>query len=132
MKNREQDPEAPPVRRWRVLLVLGLLAGLLGMHALAPGGSVHEHAAPRHMAAAEVSAHDDCAGDGGDCGGRHLHHADATCAAAAVSNAPVLPALVPDPVAAPVRADAACSSAAEAPDSARAPPSLAELQLLRI
>ncbi|WP_314220675.1 DUF6153 family protein [Streptomyces zaehneri] len=143
MRSREQQHQArPPVWRWRALLVLGLLAGLLGMHALSPGGTVHPHAVPRHMAAVSVSAvsvsavsvsaHEHCAGDGGDCGGGHLHHADPTCLAAAVSGAPALPALVPDPVTVPVSADAVRSYAAEAPDSARAPPSLAELQLLRI
>ncbi|MEV5901936.1 DUF6153 family protein [Streptomyces sp. NBC_00015] len=138
MRSREQQhPARPPVWRWRALLVLGLLAGLLAMHALSPGGTVHEHAVPRHSAAVSVSAvsvsaHEDCAGDGGDCGGGHLHHADPTCQAAAVSGAPALPALVPDPVTVPVRADAVRSYAAEDPDGARAPPSLAELQLLRI
>ncbi|MFF3333399.1 DUF6153 family protein [Streptomyces sp. NPDC002888] len=132
MKSPEQHLVRPPVRRWRALLVLGLLAGLLAMHALAPGGSGHEHAGPQHMTAVAVSAHDDCAGHGGDCGGGHLHHADPTCVAAAVSGAPALPALVADPVAVPIHADTVCSYAAEAPDSARAPPSLAELQLLRI
>ncbi|MFI1927702.1 DUF6153 family protein [Streptomyces sp. NPDC020377] len=148
MRSREQQhPARPPVWRWRALLVLGLLAGLLAMHALSPGGTVHEHAVPQHTAAVSVnavsvgavsvnapsvSAHEDCAGDGADCGGGHLHHADATCQAAAVSGAPALPVLVPDPVPVPVRTDAVCSYAAEAPDGARAPPSLAELQLLRI
>ncbi|OQR61581.1 hypothetical protein B6E66_23895 [Streptomyces maremycinicus] len=133
MKSRERHhPARPPVRRWRALLVLGLLAGLLGMHALAPGGAVHEDGGPRHMTAASAGAHHDCAGHGGDCDGGHLHHADPTCVAAAVSGAPDLPALVPDPVAVPLSADAIGSHAAGAPDSARAPPSLAELQLLRI
>ncbi|MEU9283821.1 DUF6153 family protein [Streptomyces sp. NPDC048275] len=132
MKSPEQHLARPPVRRWRELLVLGLLAGLLAMHALAPGGIVHEQAGPQHMTAVSVSAHDDCAGDGGACGGGHPHHADPTCVAAAVSGAPTLPALVPDPVPVPVRADTVCPYAAEASDSARAPPSLAELQLLRI
>ncbi|MER5198557.1 DUF6153 family protein [Streptomyces sp. NPDC002755] len=136
MKSREQQHlSRPPVRRWRALLVLGLLAGLLAMHALAPGGTVHEHAGPRHLTAVSASAPDDCAGDeggDGDCGGGHLHHADPTCVAAAVSGAPALPALVPDPVTVPVRADAVRPYAVGSPDSARAPPSLAELQLLRI
>lgn len=130
MKSPEQHPERPPVRRWRALLVLGLLAGLLAMHALAPGGAVHEYTGPQHMAAAVDSA-DDCHGDG-DCGGGHLQHADATCMAAAVSGGPAMPALVPDPVAVPPHADTMCPYAAAAPDGARAPPSLAELQLLRI
>ncbi|MGW0944008.1 DUF6153 family protein [Streptomyces sp. NPDC002623] len=153
MKALERHLASTPVRRWRVLLVLGVLAGLLAMHALSPVGAVHEHAgsqppsqaqspsqlqsqSAQHMEAASgavsVSASDDCAGEGGHCGGGHLQHADPTCAAAAVSGAPALPALVPDPVAVPVRADAARSYGAEAPDCARAPPSLAELQLLRI
>ncbi|MFI7500174.1 DUF6153 family protein [Streptomyces sp. NPDC049687] len=138
MNSPEQRPAPSPPRRWRALFVLGLLAGLLAMHALAPGGAAPEHAGARHMPAVEVgahvevSAHEDCGGGGGDCGGGHLHHADPTCVAAAVSGAPALPALLPDPVAVPDPADAVRSYPAEAPDSARAPPSLAELQLLRI
>ncbi|MEH0577929.1 MULTISPECIES: DUF6153 family protein [Streptomyces] len=128
----QQHLAPAPVRRLRMLLVLGLLAGLLGMHALAPVGAVHEHAGPQHMKVAAASAHEGCPGDNGNCGGGHLHHADPTCVAAAVSGAPALPAVVPDPVAVPVRADAVRSCARTAPDGARAPPSLAELQLLRI
>ncbi|WP_329218231.1 DUF6153 family protein [Streptomyces sp. NBC_01485] len=144
MNGPEQQRLAPPpVRRWRALLVLGLLAGLLGMHALAPAGAVHEHAGPRHMrtvaadaaavSAVAVSVDEDCPGGDGHCGGGgHLQHADPTCVAASVSGAPAQPALVPDPVAVPVRADAVRPYAVVAPDGARAPPSLAELQLLRI
>ncbi|MGW2045080.1 DUF6153 family protein [Streptomyces sp. NPDC001858] len=137
MKAFERHLASTPVRRWRVLLVLGVLAGLLAMHALSPVGTVHEHAgshtpSAQHTEAASVSASDDCAGEGGDCGGGRLHHADPTCVAAKVGAAPALPAPVPDPVAVPGRADALRSYCAEAPDGARAPPSLAELQLLRI
>ncbi|MFI6034174.1 DUF6153 family protein [Streptomyces sp. NPDC051315] len=128
----EQRTAEPPARRWRALLVLGLLAGLLGMHGLAPGGALADHSHARPMTVtATVVAHDDCSGHG-DCGGSPLHHADPTCASAGVSGGPALPALVPDPVAALVRADAVRPYAAVAPDGARAPPSLAELQLLRI
>ncbi|MGW1749276.1 DUF6153 family protein [Streptomyces sp. NPDC002092] len=109
--------------------MLGLLAGLLAMHGLAPGGALHEHPAPRHVTAA-VALHGDCAGD--DCGGGHAQHADRTCASGALSGGPTLPALVADPVAAPALSDAPCPYAGTAPDGARAPPSLAELQLLRI
>jgi Family of unknown function (DUF6153) len=131
---RAQRRDAPPPSvRWRALLVLGLLAGLLAMHALAPGGAVPAHAAAhsaaRHMTAA-VTGHDGCAGD--DCGGGHVRHADRTCASAALSGGPTLPALVADPMAAPVSAEVPCPYAGTAPDGARAPPSLAELQLLRI
>ncbi|MEU9154942.1 DUF6153 family protein [Streptomyces sp. NPDC048417] len=132
MPSPQQHPPLPPAGRWLALLVLGLLAGLLGMHALAPGGALHahEHLEPQHMTAV-VSAPHDCSGDG-DCGGGHLQHADSTCASGTVNGGPALPALVPDPVAVPVRADTVCSYAGAAPDGARAPPSLAELQLLRI
>ncbi|MEU6198734.1 DUF6153 family protein [Streptomyces sp. NPDC047061] len=130
----EQPDPRPPYRRWRALLVLGLLAGLLGMHALAPGAlgmhGGHEQAVSR--AAVTVSAYDGCSDDDGHCGDHHVHHADATCASGAVSGGPGLPALVPDPV--PVLA-AACPLPAgpvTAPEGARAPPDLAELQLLRI
>ncbi|MET7457545.1 DUF6153 family protein [Streptomyces sp. NPDC005574] len=140
MTSPQQDSARPPAGRWRALLVLGLLAGLLAMHALAPGGTVHEHAGTGNMTAAvpgptasalSLTSADGCHGDG-DCGGGHLHHADSTCVSGAVGGGPLLPALVPDPVAAPARADALRSCAATAPDGARAPPSLAELQLLRI
>ncbi|WP_326583097.1 DUF6153 family protein [Streptomyces sp. NBC_00487] len=134
MTARAQRHSAPPpLGRWRALLVLGLLAGLFGMHALAPGGVHHEHAEPRHgMAAAvavAVDAHDGCPGG---CGTDHAQHADPTCASGAVSGGPTLPGLVPDPVPAPVSADDVCAYVLSPPDGARAPPSLAELQLLRI
>ncbi|MEU2421455.1 DUF6153 family protein [Streptomyces sp. NPDC007851] len=129
----EQPAPRPPHRRWRALLVLGLLTGLLGMHALAPGGLVgghggHERAVP--AATGMVMAYDGCADDG-HCGG-HAHHADATCASGALSGGPALPAPAPDPVHVPVPARTALSRQATAPDDARAPPDLAELQLLRI
>ncbi|MFI5688664.1 DUF6153 family protein [Streptomyces sp. NPDC051636] len=130
MTSPQQLLARPPVWRWRGLLVLGLLAGLLAMHALAPGGAAPEHAGTRHMTAA-VGVHDGCPGDG-DCGDGHVKHADPTCMAAAVSGAPALPGLVADRVAVPVQGGAPCPYAASAPDGARAPPSLAELQLLRI
>ncbi|MER6125271.1 DUF6153 family protein [Streptomyces sp. NPDC001795] len=135
MNSREQHvPRPAPVRRWRALLVLGLLAGLLGMHALAPGGLAPGHTHTRSGAAAMAAAA--MAADGlcsdGHCGGSHVRHADSTCVSGAVSGGPHLPALTPDPAAAPAHADAMCSYAATAPDGARAPPSLAELQLLRI
>ncbi|MER5755093.1 DUF6153 family protein [Streptomyces sp. NPDC002088] len=131
----EQHVPRPPVRWWRAVCLLGLLAGLLGMHGLAPGGAMagHPHDRPMTAAAAPAAVHDGCSGEGGGhCGGGHVTHADATCASGAVSGGPALPALVPDPVAVPVRADAVCSYAAADPGGARAPPSLAELQLLRI
>ncbi|MFF4490705.1 DUF6153 family protein [Streptomyces sp. NPDC001544] len=132
MTTPEQHSERPPVRWSRMLLVLGVLAGLMAMHALAPGGGLHDNRAHGGMphVTAVAGAHDGCAGD--DCGGGHLQHADPTCKAAAVSGGPALPALAPDPAPVPVHAEAARSCGAPTPDGARAPPSLAELQLLRI
>ncbi|MFG3214373.1 DUF6153 family protein [Streptomyces tendae] len=167
----EQHVPGPPVR-WRLAVcVLGLLAGLFGMHGLAPAGGLPEHsagrphasAAPAASAAADAhatepppvppmppapmvavadaahtgealagEAHAGCPQGDGSCGGGHLRHADAMCASGAVSDGPVLPAPVPDPVPV-VGCDATVRvHAARAPDGARAPPSLAELQLLRI
>ncbi|WP_150135674.1 DUF6153 family protein [Streptomyces hyaluromycini] len=135
MRPTEQPTPRPPYRRWRALLVLGLLTGLLGMHALAPGGVMGMHGGHERAvspAAVMATAYDGCSGDDGHCGDHHAHHADATCASGAVSGGPALPALVPDPV--PVLATACPVPAGPvtAPDGARAPPDLAELQLLRI
>jgi hypothetical protein len=128
MTRSEQSPARPPL--WRALLLLGLLVGVLGMHALAPGGGTGGHeggSAHRATAAAVV---DTVCHDG--CGSGHLHHADATCASGAVSGGPALPALLPDPSGSPSgTADLSCRTAA-AREGGRAPPSLAELQLLRI
>ncbi len=174
----------PPTRWWRAVSVLALLAGLLAMHGLAPGGGLpgpsgphagnhtHHHARPAashaqaqarpaahaqarsaaphalsgatyartsgqdgsgpaaDVARAHARAHA-CADDGHD-GGGHPRHADATCASGAVAGGPALPAPVPGPVAAVADAEAVRTGPAEAPDGARSPPSLAELQLLRI
>ncbi|MEU5390221.1 DUF6153 family protein [Streptomyces tibetensis] len=117
-----------------MLLVLGLLAGLLGMHALSPGGSVvaggsHHSSASAHagmtMGSDEYVCH-------GASGGGHAEHADALCASGAVSTGPTLPALVPDFFSTPSSADATHGFLAITPDGGRAPPTLAELQLLRI
>ncbi|MFD8234647.1 DUF6153 family protein [Streptomyces sp. NPDC059696] len=122
------------LRPWHVLGVLGLLAGLLGMHGLAPGGGLPGAAHGRHMDALTVDAltvrtqsvpYAHCA-DG------HVQHADATCASGAVSGGPVLPPLAPDPVPAAVRESAVRAYAVVDTEAARAPPSLSELQLLRI
>ncbi|MEW2286846.1 DUF6153 family protein [Streptomyces sp. NPDC047841] len=126
----------PPQRRHRGLLVLALLAGLLGMHALAPGGGMAHAGHPGHAragyGAVAVSAPDDCPDAAGHCGGERLHHADPSCASGALDGGPRLPVPAAGPVA--VVAPAACPrpGPATAPDGARAPPDLAELQLLRI
>ncbi|WP_328560223.1 DUF6153 family protein [Streptomyces coelicoflavus] len=154
MRSPEQHVPRPPAWWWRAVCVLGLFAGLLGMHGLAPGGGLpehsagHPHASTAPMAAATGrathtpsaasptmgagAAHAGCPQDDGSCGGGHLQHADAVCASGAVSDGPVLPAPVPDPVPVVGCEGTVRAYAVDAPDGARAPPSLAELQLLRI
>ncbi|MFF9375414.1 DUF6153 family protein [Streptomyces griseoluteus] len=127
----QQRPPRPPQRRSLALLVLAVLAGLLGMHALAPaGGTGH----PEHAHAVHAGVVADAPGDcpDGDCGGHRLHHADPACASGAVSSGPELPKPVAGPAGAPEPCDDPRIRTGTAPDGARAPPSLAELQLLRI
>lgn len=123
-----------PRGRWRVLLSLGLLAGLLGMHALSPGGAVaagahHSSFASAHAGMAMGSDEYVCHGDSN---GGHAEHADATCASGAVGTGPVLPAPSPDPVGTLAPTDSGHGFLATTADGGRAPPTLAELQLLRI
>lgn len=130
--------------RAHVLLVLAVLAGLVAMHGLGP---VAASAAPgaasagTHGAAVavEAPAHGDeatdcdCshAEDHGRGAGGHAEHADETCAASSTSAAPPLPSLAPAEALAPPAMDMPAALFAAASDS-RAPPSLSELQLLRI
>ncbi|MDH6701315.1 DUF6153 family protein [Streptomyces sp. DSM 41014] len=143
----------PPAVRWRSVLVLALLAGVFAMHALGPGGGAgHTSAvAPAHRTMTAVAdAHQPMTAvadasrtmtavadagtraDAGRHGGGHLRHADQTCASGAVNGGPSLPGLAVGPVVDAAPAGAAPGRRAAAPDGARAPPSLAELQLLRI
>ncbi|MFJ6130030.1 DUF6153 family protein [Streptomyces griseoviridis] len=143
----------PPAVRWRSVLVLALLAGVFAMHALAPGGGAgHTSAvAPAHRTMTAVAdAHQPMTAvadasrtmtavadagtraDAGRHGGGHLRHADQTCASGAVNGGPSLPGLAVGPVVDAAPAGAVPGRRAAAPDGARAPPSLAELQLLRI
>ncbi|MFE1455533.1 DUF6153 family protein [Streptomyces sp. NPDC058735] len=156
-----------PLGRWRVLLLLGLLAGLLGMHGLGPGGAVavgghstgelpigahsmgahsmgghashhsrvaadHSHVAAGHSQAEAAGEAYVCHGGGAGDDGGHAHHADATCASGAVGAGPVLPAPLLAPGAPLSAADDPVGAFPAALDGGRAPPSLAELQLLRI
>ncbi|MFJ3718747.1 DUF6153 family protein [Streptomyces sp. NPDC090057] len=131
MPSRQQRAPRPPRRPRRALLVLAVLAGLLGMHALAPGGGTgHPARAHTGYRAVAVMAQDAC--PDGHCGGDHLHHADASCASGAVKDGPGSPVPAPGPVTAQAAPEACPSLAGTAPDGARAPPTLAELQLLRI
>uniref|UniRef100_A0AAU2JWN4 DUF6153 family protein n=1 Tax=Streptomyces sp. NBC_00049 TaxID=2903617 RepID=A0AAU2JWN4_9ACTN len=124
----------------RLLLVLTALTGLVAMHGLGLGAApaaAHHAAAGEHAAGAHCGPQASPAGHGADasahegCGG-HAQHADATCAAAGTSGAPVLPvpALVPGTVT--PAADPGHGTKPGATACGRAPPSLSELQLLRI
>lgn len=119
-----------------LVLVLAVLTGILGMHALGPApaaaavsAGAHHATAGDHGAPAVEQAGEDCSHPAGGSG--HAEHADATCAAAGVASAYSPPALAEALVGHPgVSAwDAAEPVAAV---GAWAPPDLAELQLLRI
>jgi hypothetical protein len=130
-----------PAGRLFVPLVLAVLAGVLGMHGLAPGGmpepqrtaAVHDMAptATTGSAAEDGAPHasGDCAHTDGLPG--HVDHADGACAAAGTATAytpPTLTGTVLDAAATPSSTSAATGS----PHDGRAPPDLSELQLLRI
>ncbi|MGW7438531.1 DUF6153 family protein [Streptomyces sp. NPDC054849] len=136
MTSTMQPSSRRPAGRGFALLALTVLAGVLAMHGLGPGpapakasvvavghGMAMVHAAPAQQVVGPCSHTDGGMG--------HADHADATCAAAGVGAAyapPVLTAALDNgtaPVALP-------GSAAGAPESGRAPPDLAQLQLLRI
>jgi len=124
-----------------VLLVLSVLTGLVAMHGPTtvglPGWS-HDLPATGHAMPLSAMASDGPHGSGGgECAhaphetGDHPGHADPACAAGGTSGPPTLPALVPTPAA--PRADASATQRAPADSlGSRAPPSLSELQLLRI
>jgi hypothetical protein len=127
----------------RGLLVCALLLGLLGMHGLGPVPALHEVAAGHdRMTAGETRAGAEApvrvsmpgaCGHDTDGGTGHPHHADPTCASASVGQAPaVVPVLVPDVATWAERAYVWPSLTGSGPEGGRAPPSLAELQLLRI
>jgi len=127
-------------RYWwaRAFVVLGLLVGVVAMHGLGPGGmsvamadaSHHARQAERMSMRAGPAEESVCHHMGSH--GGHAEHADATCASGAVPAGPAFPALTPDRAGAPVPGARADRSLPRSPEGARAPPSLAELQLLRI
>lgn len=126
-----QSPRRRPAGPGRLLLVLAVLAGVLAMHGLGTGGTpvrAHPVVATGHDCGHHRTAEDCSHGAGGE---GHVHHADATCAATGIATAyvpPALPAALPGVPAALGSATRAAASA----ESGRAPPDLAELQLLRI
>ncbi|MFC7937127.1 DUF6153 family protein [Streptomyces sp. MPA0124] len=133
MTSRNRSSSRPAGRLF-LLLVMAVLAGVLGMHGLAPGAAPAVRAGAGHemaTAAAEGVPH-----AGGGCahtdgGSGHLDHADGTCAAAGIGSAYAPPALTGAPLDAPP-APAPAAAMPGAPHDGRAPPDLSELQLLRI
>ncbi|QYX76154.1 DUF6153 family protein [Streptomyces akebiae] len=123
-----------PAGRLFVLLVMAVLTGVLGMHALGPGWAPavrseagHEMVMAHTAAAPQVSS--GCSHTDG--GSDHLDHADGTCAAAGIGSAYAPPALTSALMDAPATFVPATSVTGPAV-SGRAPPDLSELQLLRI
>jgi hypothetical protein len=125
-----------------VLLILAVLAGVVAMHGLGPVASAvstgtvaagtHQAAAAEAHAQADGTDECDCShADDHGRGGGHTEHADQTCAAGGTSAAPVLPSLAPSGVVAPPAAAPPTAALALTQDG-RAPPSLSDLQLLRI
>ncbi|TXS55027.1 DUF6153 family protein [Streptomyces sp. t39] len=139
---RRQERRTPRARgtRARLLLVLAVLTGVLGMHGLVSAPAPHAstaHTSHGHAGAAPARAHSDAevhaAGPAAhdDPGGGHAEHADGTCAASGLGAAPALPALAPAPCAPAPQAYAAAHDGPAGAEG-RGPPALSELQVLRI
>ncbi|MEU8763392.1 DUF6153 family protein [Streptomyces sp. NPDC048659] len=123
-----------PAGRLFALLVLAVLTGLLGMHALGPGGAPGAGAGAGHDMVTGVSADASHASAGcshTDGGTSHLEHADGSCAAAGIGSAYAPPPLTGALPNAPLTA-ASLAPAAALAETGRDPPDLSELQLLRI
>ncbi|GAA2485405.1 hypothetical protein GCM10010406_22000 [Streptomyces thermolineatus] len=130
----EPSRSPQPVLRAPVLLVLAVLAGLVGMHGLGAAGlpvPAHHSASASHQAADAAAPPHVCPG-GQDGPARHGSHADPACSSASVPSSPTVPVAAVG-VHHPVGADRQPAlRVPTGPDGGRAPPSLAELQLLRI
>ncbi|MFF7080105.1 DUF6153 family protein [Streptomyces lavendulae] len=133
---RRDGRHGPPAR---LFLLFALLTGIVAMHGLGPGPlkPASGHTMPAAAPAAHHTAGDRvpagpcaCPDDGGSDG--HGLHADPTCAAPGTAGAPVLPAPAAAPGTLPAVAAAAHGTAPGSAVRGRAPPSLSELQLLRI
>ncbi|WP_139140745.1 DUF6153 family protein [Streptomyces abyssalis] len=139
------------------LLVMAVLFGLLAMHGLGatPPREGHPHGAAQHSSATAADGHGGthaggparhghnspplaesqhtAQADACECGGAdgHVSHADATCSATGTSGAPSMdgPAASTAPGPQPASGLAGCRSRT---GGERAPPSLHQLQLLRI
>lgn len=114
-------------------LVLAVIAGVLAMHALGPGGAF---AAQPHAGHETVAHTAHAPQERADCahtpdGPHRLDHADSTCAAAGVGASYAPPALARARIGVTAAAPPAAADPAPA-EYGRPPPGLSELQLLRI
>ncbi|MET8682451.1 DUF6153 family protein [Streptomyces sp. NPDC004647] len=119
-----------------VLLVLAVLTGLVAMHGLGPAGAaLPERSVSTAVSPVVADPHhqltEGCQHAAGGDHGRHVEHADGTCAASSISTAPALPALTPAGFEV-FSAVAPSGWPTSVTASGRAPPTLSELQLLRI
>ncbi|MGW3404324.1 DUF6153 family protein [Streptomyces zhihengii] len=151
---RRQERHMPRARgsRARLLLILAVLTGVLGMHGLVSAPAATARPAAHSPAAHPGHGHEDAsrtaagvhdgghAGHGGHDGvhaahgghdGGHPEHADGTCAASGLGGTPALPALAPAPRAPAPLTPATAPDGLSGPDG-RGPPALSELQVLRI
>lgn len=127
MAPRSRPPRlADRARKW--VLPLLLLGGLLAMHGLGQLTQLRDvPPVDQHMSATMASGcHDLASHDGG-----HFDHGDASCKAAGVGTSPTLPELATDQIPATAR-PTATGSVTAASAVGRDPPSLSDLQLLRI
>lgn len=136
MTSAVQSPSRRPAGRGFVLLVLAVLAGVLAMHGLSPGPApikaptaVGGHGVAMIHEKAVHQVVGDCSHT--DSGSGHADHADAMCAAASVG-APYVPPALTSALGVTPAVAALPGSNAGTPEIGRAPPDLAELQLLRI
>lgn len=120
------------------LVVCVVLLGLLGMHGLGPvpeaaAMSVNDQKTAGHTSVAvPMPMPSGCDHGGNGCTG-HSGHADTVCASASVAGAPaVVPVMLLDVVTSGEPRPGIDASDGSGPDGGRAPPSLSELQLLRI
>ncbi|MGW5346640.1 DUF6153 family protein [Streptomyces sp. HUAS TT3] len=134
------QPQSRPVLRLGLLLVFGLVIGLLGMHGLGsavvlPTTGATEHMS-HHVAAAQTDPQHPCAAGEDHDPVRDAGHADRMCTSAAPPDAPAIASPDTAPLAGVpsslVHAQPALSLAlAYEPARGRAPPLLADLQVLR-
>ncbi|MDT9691870.1 DUF6153 family protein [Streptomyces sp. P9(2023)] len=130
---RADKKRAVPPKWMRVhgLLVLAVLIGLLGMHAMGPVPAIAQPSGSNQPAAVMLDATGHC---DHDCSGHEGqgHHADPACASAAVGASVSLPALQPTVICPDEPTAGLATTHTFAADRGRAPLSLSELQLLRI